>query len=312
MNATSPAKRLRIGTRGSALALAQAAAVSRALATSQLIDASEIDFRIIKTTGDRIQDRALADLGGKGLFTKEIEEALLDGAIDIAVHSAKDMPAVLPSGLIIAAYLEREDVRDVLISRAGSPLGALPHGSRLGTGSLRREAQARRLRPDLDILPLRGNIHTRLYKVATGELDAIILAMAGLNRLAIPPEGRHALSVDEFLPAVGQGGIAIEMRAADRTTSALLAAINHWPTYIAISAERAFLAELDGSCRTPIAGYAVMHGSELRLRGMMVQSDGAWCEVERTGECAHPEQLGHRAGADLRQRAGATPLLEAT
>jgi hydroxymethylbilane synthase len=312
MNRNPQARRLRVGTRGSPLALAQAAAVRNALAMRHHLGKSEIETRIIKTTGDKIQDRPLADIGGKGLFTKEIEAALLDGEIDLAVHSAKDMPTELPKGLIIAAYLEREDVRDVLMSGDGGTLQSLAAGARIGTASLRREAQVRHLRPDLNVLPLRGNIHTRLRKVETGAVEAIILGLAGLTRLALPLKGARVLSVEDFLPAVGQGAIAIEARGNDEETCALLAAINHWPTDVAVTAERAFLAELGGSCRTPIAGYAVVRGCDLQLRGMMLRPDGGWCCVERVGDVADPEQLGCDAGSDLRRHVSTALALEAT
>jgi hydroxymethylbilane synthase len=306
------ARRLRVGTRGSPLALAQATAVRNALAIRHRLDANEIEIQVVKTTGDKIQDRPLADIGGKGLFTKEIEAALLNGEIDLAVHSAKDMPTQLPDGLIIAAYLEREDVRDVLISGDGGALPSLPAGARIGTASLRREAQVRRLRSDLNVLPLRGNVHTRLRKVETGDVEAIILGLAGLTRLALSLNGAHVLSIEDFLPAVGQGAIAIEARADDEVTCALLAAINHWPTDVAVTAERAFLDELGGTCRTPIAGYAVVCGCDLRLRGMMLRPDGGWSHVERIGDVTDPEQLGCDAGADLKRQVSAALVLEAT
>jgi hydroxymethylbilane synthase len=287
MNGNLQARRLRVGTRGSPLALAQAAAVCKALTMRHGFGTSDIETRIIKTTGDKILDRPLADIGGKGLFTKEIEAALLGGEIDLAVHSAKDMPTELPEGLIIASYIEREDVRDVLISDDGG------------------------LRPDLNVLPLRGNVHTRLRKVETGDVEAIILGLAGLTRLALPLTGAHVLSVDDFLPAVGQGAIAIEARADDEATCALLAAINHWPTDVAVTAERAFLAELGGSCRTPIAGYAVVRDCDLRLRGMMLRPDGGWCQIERIGDVADPEQLGCDAGSELRRQVSTPLALEA-
>jgi hydroxymethylbilane synthase len=300
-----------VGTRGSPLALAQSAAVCNALTIRHGFGTSDIETRIIKTTGDKILDRPLADIGGKGLFTKEIEAALLGGEIDLAVHSAKDMPTELPEGLIIASYIEREDVRDVLISDDGGALQSLAAGARIGTASLRRAAQVRRLRPDLNVLPLRGNVHTRLRKVETGDVEAIILGLAGLTRLALPLTGAHVLSVDDFLPAVGQGAIAIEARADDEATCALLAAINHWPTDVAVTAERAFLAELGGSCRTPIAGYAVVRDCDLRLRGMMLRPDGGWCQIERIGDVADPEQLGCDAGSELRRQVSTPLALEA-
>jgi hydroxymethylbilane synthase len=305
MSRDAKGARLRIGTRGSPLALAQAAAVGQALSTARGLTSAGIEVRIIKTTGDQIQNRLLADVGGKGLFTKEIEAALAAGEIDLAVHSAKDMPTVLPDGLVISAYLEREDVRDVLVSRDGHSFADLPQGASLGTASIRREAQAKRLRPDIQIQPLRGNVHTRLRKVEDGEVDATILGMAGLNRLGLAAAITQILPVGEFLPAVGQGAVAIETREDDHETRELLAAINHAPTAIAVTTERAFLTVLDGSCRTPIAGYAVVSDIELVFRGMILQPfGGAAYETERTGAIVDASRLGADAGAELKSRAG--------
>jgi hydroxymethylbilane synthase len=304
--------RLRIGTRGSPLALAQTAAVCQALSRARGLTGAAVEVKVIKTTGDQIQDRLLADVGGKGLFTKEIEAALASGEIDIAVHSAKDMPTMLPDGLVISAYLEREDVRDALVSRNGQSFADLPRGAGLGTGSIRREAQAMRLRPDIEIRPLRGNVHTRLRKVEDGEFDATILGMAGLNRLGLAAAITQILPVADFLPAVGQGAVAIETREDDSETRELLAAINHAPTGIAVTMERAFLAVLDGSCRTPIAGYAVLSGVEFVFRGMILPPlGGAIYETERTGTIEHASRLCADAGAELKRRAGADFMVQA-
>src|SRR5215831_8920463 len=228
---------LRIGTRGSPLALVQAR-----MAAATGLGEEAFELVVIRTTGDIIQDRPLAEEGGKGLFTKEIEDALLDGRIDIAVHSSKDMPTILPDGLMLAACLEREDPRDVFISRKASSLAELPRGARLGTASLRREAIARRTRPDLQVLPLRGNVETRLRKLEAGEVDATLLALAGLNRLGLAAAATAILPLDEFLPAAGQGIIAIEARSDDRRILDLIDAVNHAETASALAAERAFLA----------------------------------------------------------------------
>ena len=235
---------LRIGTRGSPLALAQARAVRERLAAAHGLAPDAVEIRTIRTSGDLIQDRPLADAGGKGLFTKEIEQALIDGAIDLAVHSAKDMPTVLPDGLVLTACLEREDVRDAFISRKAVGLSALPAGSAVGTSSLRRQAQVRRLRPDLTVVNFRGNVETRLRKLDEGVADATLLALAGLKRLGLAHAATAILPIEEFLPAVGQGAIAIETRAADARVRDLVAAVDHAETSTALTAERAFLAVL--------------------------------------------------------------------
>jgi len=292
-----------VGTRGSPLALAQTTAVCDRLCKVHGFAREDIEIRIIKTTGDQIQNRPLAEVGGKGLFTKEIEIALAAGEIDFAVHSAKDMPTDLPEGLMISAYLEREDPRDALISRNKSELRHLPRGARLGTASLRREAQVRRLRPDIDVRPLRGNVHSRIRKVDEGEIDATILGLAGLNRLGIASSATQILPIVDFLPAVGQGAVAIETRTDDTETRQLLDAINHAPTAIAVTAERAFLKVLDGSCRTPIAGHAVVTGDRVEFRGMVFQINGAASqETTRIGAIADTAALGADAGAELKSR----------
>jgi hydroxymethylbilane synthase len=300
MNAERKTAKLRVGTRGSPLALAQTAAVCQALFKMRGLASDSIEIKVIKTTGDQIQNRLLAEVGGKGLFTKEIETALAAGEIDCAVHSAKDMPTVVPDGLTISAYLEREDPRDAFISRNGMDMCELPRGASLGTASLRREAQVRRLRPDVDVRPLRGNVHSRLRRVDDGEIDATILGLAGLNRLGLAAAATQVLTMDEFLPAVGQGAVAIETRTADDKTRALLDIINHVPTSIAVTAERAFLAVLDGSCRTPIAGHAAVIGTRVEFRGMILRRDGTGCDTMRIGTISDAAKLGADAGAELK------------
>ena len=296
--------RLRIGTRGSPLALAQARMVRAQLAAAHGWDEAAVEIAAIRTSGDRIQDRPLADAGGKGLFTKEIEEALLAGAVDLAVHSAKDMPTVLPEGLVLAACLPREDVRDAFISPKAASLATLPQGAVMGTASLRRQAMVRRLRPDLRVVALRGNVETRLKKLNGGDVDATILALAGLKRLGLADAATAILDVDAFLPAVGQGAIAIEIRDDDARTRDLLATIDHADTSVALACERAFLGVLDGSCRTPIAGHAVIDGSALRFRGMILRPDGSQAfETARTGARGNAEALGADAGAELKAKA---------
>ena len=297
---------LRIGTRGSPLALAQAHLVRRLLAAAHGVAEDAIEVRILRTTGDAIQDRPLADVGGKGLFTKEIEQALLDGGIDLAVHSAKDMVTVLPAGLVLAACLEREDPRDVFVSPKADALADLPHGASVGTASLRRAAQVKLLRPDVSIVPLRGNVGTRLAKIADGVADATILALAGLKRLGMADKATAILDPQQFLPAVGQGAIAIETRENDAATRALVARINHGDTLTAVLAERAFLAVLDGSCKTPIAGHARIDGERLSFRGLIAKPDGsAFFEASRAGTVRDAAALGADAAQELKRRAGA-------
>ena len=294
-----------IGTRGSPLALAQAQQVRDRLAAHGM-PAERIALEVIRTTGDAIRDRPLTDAGGKGLFTKEIEEALSAGAIDLAVHSAKDMPTILPPGLVIAAVLPREDARDVFISPKAKTLAELPAGATVGTASLRRQALVKRLRGDLAVVPMRGNVETRLRKLAAGEADAIVLALAGLKRLGLEQAATTVLSVDEFLPAVGQGIIAIEARGDDERALAVVRAVNHDETAAALTAERTFLAVLEGSCRTPIAGHAVVAAGRLRFRGLIAKPDGSGVfETKRQGAAADAVRLGAEAGRELKQRAGA-------
>jgi hydroxymethylbilane synthase len=302
--AQSTAIIMRIGTRGSPLALVQARAVQAQLAKTLGVVEDKIELVTIRTTGDMIQDRPLAGEGGKGLFTKEIEEALLDGRIDLAVHSAKDMPTVLPAGLMLAACLEREDPRDVFISLKAQTLAALPKGASLGTTSPRRQAIAKRLRPDLRIVPMRGNVETRLRKLAAGECDATILALAGLKRLGLESNATAIMPVHEFLPAAGQGAIGIEARDDDTRTRDILARIDHGDTSIALACERAFLAVLDGSCKTPIGGYADVSGDTIHFRGLLAHSDGnPLFELERRGPRADPVKIGTEAGHAVRREA---------
>lgn len=301
--------RVRIGTRGSKLALWQAGAVRDALALAHGLPADALQIVPIRTSGDRIQDRALLEAGGKGLFTKEIEEALLSGAVDLAVHSAKDMQTFLPAGLVIGGYLEREDVRDALITASGADLAGLPAGARLGTASLRREALVRRARPDLSIALIRGNVPTRLKRVEAGEFDATLLASAGLRRLGLEGHITAVLPLDTFPPACGQGAVAIECRADDARIRGLLAAVEHRDTALAVTCERAFLAVLDGSCRTPIAGYARIADGELRFDGILLAPDGRACfEASVSGSVSDPAGLGEAAGHDIRARAPAAFL----
>jgi hydroxymethylbilane synthase len=297
---------LRIGSRGSPLALVQAREVQSRLAAACGLDAARIEIKIIRTTGDVVQDRPLSDLGGKGLFTKEIEDALLSGVIDLAVHSSKDMTTVLPQGLVLSAFLPREDARDAFISAKAKSLRDLPRGAVVGTASLRRQALVKRLRPDLAIVPLRGNVETRLRKIEAGEADATLLAVAGLKRLGLLDAAAALLDVDEFLPAVGQGAIGIETRADDAATRALVAKIDDADTATAVTTERAFLAVLDGSCRTPIGGHARIDNDIVHFHGIIVKPDGsAAFEVLREGRRAQAAELGADAGRELKARGGA-------
>ena len=295
----TPAQPLRIGTRGSPLALWQAHEVRRCLMLA--FDSPEDAFEIcvIKVTGDQILDRALKDIGGKGLFTREIEEALLDGSIDIAVHSMKDMPTVQPEGLLLDCYLPREDVRDAFVSPGVVSLAALPQGAVVGSSSLRRRAQLALRRPDLQLVEFRGNVQTRMKKLQDGVALATFLAMAGLNRLGMAHMARGPVEVTEMLPAVAQGAIGIERRLRDERVAALLAAIHDRPTGIRLAAERSFLAMLDGSCETPIAGLAVIEGDQIWLRGEILRPDGSEAiDGEVRGSVADAADL----GADLARR----------
>jgi len=296
---------LRIGTRGSPLALVQARAVRSRLAVALGARDDEIALVVIKTSGDSIPDRPLVEEGGKGLFTKEIEEALIAGKIDLAVHSAKDMPTFSQPGLMLAACLEREDPRDVFISRKAKSLQELPRGATLGTASLRRQAIAKRLRPDLVVTPLRGNVETRLRKLEEGQVDATILALAGMKRLGLVAHATKIMEAEEFLPAVGQGAIGIEARADDARVREMLARIDHADTSTAVACERAFLAELDGSCKTPIAGHATVAGETVQFRGLIARPDGsAALDIAGTGRRQDAAAIGADSGRTLKHRAG--------
>lgn len=294
---------LRLGTRGSPLALIQANQVRDALIAAH--PALAIEIIPVRTTGDAVQDRPLSEIGGKGLFTKEIEDGLLEGTLDIAVHSAKDMLPTLPDGLMLAAFLEREDARDALVSPAHfARIADLPHGATVATVALRRKALLLHARRDLKTVPIRGNVDTRLRKLDDGVAQALLLACAGLNRL-----GRGAVGVpvpvEDMLPAVGQGAICVECRGTDAVTRDLLSAINHVETEICVRAEFAMLAVLDGSCRTPIAGYAVLADDSIWLRGLVARPDGSTViAAERRGAARDACALGEDAGRELRGRAG--------
>ncbi|AWK88216.1 hydroxymethylbilane synthase [Azospirillum thermophilum] len=301
---------VRIGTRGSPLALAQAHEVRGRLveAFAHLAEPGAVEIVVISTTGDRILDRTLAAAGGKGLFTKEIEEALQDGRIDLAVHSMKDVPTRLPEGMEIAALLPREDPRDVLISRCGGGLDDLPAGAVVGTAGLRRQAQVLERRPDLRVVPLRGNVQTRLSRMAAGEVDATLLALAGLRRLGLtdpiaPTLAVGVLEVEEMLPAVAQGAIGIEIRSADSATRRLVERLDCVDTACRVTAERAFLAALDGSCRTPIAGLAVLEDGQLTLSGKVLSPDGrTGFAIRRSAPRSDAARLGTEAGMEIAAR----------
>ena len=301
----TPASPLKIGTRGSPLALAQAYETRSRL--SQAYDLSEDCFEIIviKTTGDRILDRPLKEIGGKGLFTKEIEEDLLSGKIDIAVHSMKDMPTLQPDGLILDTYLPREDVRDAFVSLSHDGLADLPEGAKLGSSSLRRRAQLMLKRPDLEVVEFRGNVQTRLKKLEDGVADATFLAAAGLKRLDMAHIAKSFIDTDIMLPAVAQGAIGIERRSNDSATADMLAAIHHTPTGQRLAAERAFLAALDGSCETPIAGLAELDGTTLRLRGEVIRPDGSESVADdQTGAIEDGAEMGRTMARKLLEQGG--------
>ncbi len=294
-------KPLRIGTRGSPLALAQAYMVEDALKASGAVT----EVVVMSTSGDRIIDRALMDIGGKGLFTQEIEDALLAGRLDVAVHSAKDMPTELPEGLILAGYLPREDVRDCLVTTSGQKLTELPYGAKVGTASLRRGALVRRLRPDLRVEVFRGNVQTRLTKLRDGVVAATLLARAGLRRLGLEDVATEVLDINAFPPAVGQGAIAIETRAGDAAIAAALAPALCRKTAQEVATERAFLAALDGSCRTPIAGHAIVFEGEVRFSGLILTPDGTRSHsTQFAGDATDGPRLGFAAGQQLRAVAG--------
>lgn len=300
------AGKIRIGTRGSPLALAQAHQVADKLRAAHGLAPEQCEIVVIKTTGDRVTDRPLIEAGGKGLFTKELEEALFARDIDLAVHSMKDVPAVVPAGLAIVAILEREDPRDAFVSLKYASLAEMPAGAVIGTSSPRRAAQALRARPDLKVVDFRGNVETRLRKLADGVADATFLACAGLNRLGLAQHITAAMDTDVMLPAVAQGAIGIEIRADDEDTARLLAPLDHAPTAICVSAERAYLTQLEGSCRTPIAGYAeLLADGALRFRGEILSTDGKRVSaVENLGTGTAPAALGQQAASYVLSQAG--------
>ncbi|MEO1198552.1 MAG: hydroxymethylbilane synthase [Pseudomonadota bacterium] len=298
----------KIGTRGSPLALYQANHVRDLLIARNSLAPDQVEIVVITTTGDKVLDRPLSEIGGKGLFTKEIEDGLADRRLDLAVHSSKDMPTVLPDGLVLSAFLEREDVSDSVIGGSARTLAGLRPGAVVGTASLRRQALVRRLRPDVTVVTFRGNVQTRLRKLRDGEVDATLLATAGLKRLGMEDEITEKLDPTAFLPAIGQGAICIEARDGDTDVDPLVAALNHGPTALALHAERAFLRELDGSCRTPIAGHAIVSDGDIRFRGMILTPDGAQAfEAERAGAAAtdtDAARLGSDAGQEVRRAVG--------
>lgn len=301
-------KPIRLGTRGSPLALIQTDMVKAVLmdAFDDLKEPGALEVVVISTTGDQVADRPLADIGGKGLFCKEIEMALFDGRIDCGVHSMKDMPTWLPDGLVIAGMLPRADPRDVLISRKADSIKALPEGAVVGTASLRRQAQILAKRPDLNVINFRGSVGTRLKKLDEGQVDATMLARAGIDRLGLEDVPQSVLSPEEMLPAVGQGVVGVECRSDDNDLLTLFAQINHDPTSACVHAERAMLDVLDGSCHTPIGAYALLDGGQMHLRGLVARADGSECfETERLGSIGEAIDLGRNAGEELRARGGA-------
>jgi len=298
------AQTTRIGTRGSRLARVQSDMVAKALETKGAV----CEIVVVKTSGDRILDRPLADAGGKGLFIKELEEALYSSAIDLAVHSMKDVPAALPQGLSIGAVLPREDPRDVFLSRKAKTLADLPKGARIGTSSVRRQALVARARPDLEIALLRGNVDTRLKKLDDGEYDAIVLAYAGLKRLGLESHITSFMLIEDWLPALSQGAIGIEIRESDSKTASLVSPLNDPATGIALACERAFQLALDGSCRTPIGGLATFANNRLTFRGEVIAPDGSGFvetdfDVPLAGGADEAARLGCEAGEELRPRA---------
>lgn len=312
----TPDRPLRIGTRGSALALAQAHETRDRLAAAHDLPADAFEIVVIKTTGDRVLDRPLREIGGKGLFTREIEDALLDQRIDIAVHSMKDMPVLQPEGLIIDCYLPRQDVRDAFVSRRWGSIAELPAGTPVGSSSLRRRAQLIHYRPDLKLVEFRGNVQTRMRKLDEGVAEATFLAMAGLTRLGMLDVVRSAIAPDEMLPAVAQGAIGVERRRDDVIAAAMLAAISDLPTTLRVTAERAFLRRLDGSCETPLAGLAELDGENLWLRGEILLPDGSLSvRGERRGLVTDGVEMGRdlaeellgRAPPEFRELAGINP-----
>jgi len=296
---------LRIGSRGSALALVQARLVRRLLADAHQVPQEAIEIRTITTSGDRLTDAPLSEMGGKGLFSKEIEGALEAGEIDLGVHSSKDMATRLPDGLVLAAFLEREDIRDAFVSLTAKSIDEMPRGAKLGSSSLRRSSQMLRARPDLQIVPFRGNVDTRLRKLAEGVADATLLAVAGLNRLGRHGEITAYLDPELFPPAPAQGAIGIEIRATDSRTAELIKPLDHPPTHLAVRAERALLGALDGSCRTAIGALTRIEGQTLHLTSEILSPDGKIAvRYSHSGPLADPERVGHELGQMLRDKAG--------
>jgi hydroxymethylbilane synthase len=300
-------KPFRIGTRGSPLALAQANEARERLMAAHNLPEEMFEVVVLTTKGDRITDRSLAEIGGKGLFTEELEDKLVAGELDFAVHSTKDMPTTLPEGLYLSAYLPREDIRDAVIGRTAPKLIDLPHGATVGSSSLRRQALIRRMRPDIKVITFRGLVETRLRKLQEGQVDATLLALAGLKRLGKVNVITDILDPDNFPPAPAQGAICLESRIGDSGIDDLLAPINDTPTFDTVSCERAFLAALDGSCRTPIGGYAVCEGDQIRFSGLIITPDGRHQHaITIDGNRRDAAALGTRAGQDVRERAGST------
>jgi hydroxymethylbilane synthase len=291
------------------LALAQAHEVKDRIVTAFGFADKIVTIRVIKTTGDRVLDRPLSEIGGKGLFTKEIEEALLADEIDIAVHSMKDMQTVLPGGLVIGAVLPREDPRDAFISLKHETFASLPQNAVVGTSSLRRKAQVLHVRSDLRVVDFRGNVQTRLRKLEDGMAEATFLAVAGLKRLGLFERVTSPISTDHMLPAVAQGVIGLEIREGDETIIPIVSALNDKETSLAVAAERAFLERLEGSCRTPIAGHGIVAGDELGFRGQLLSPDGAKCyDVTRRGSVNDARALGLSAADEILSQAGAALL----
>jgi hydroxymethylbilane synthase len=289
------------------MALRQTALVRERLVAAhpQLAAAGAVEIVTISTTGDRVQNRLLADIGGKGLFAKEIEEALLGRHIDLAVHSLKDLETWLPDGLVIACVLPRDDPRDAFVSAKGVSLNSLQPGAKIGTASLRRQAQLLRHRPDLSIVPIRGNVNTRIRKMEAGEVDGLVLALCGLERLDLSGYAREVLAREIMLPAVGQGALAIECRADDEAVHRLVAPLHDPISAACVRAERAMLAALDGSCRTPIAGLAEINGDRLAIEGLLLRPDGSAEIRDRLeGRVDDAATLGTELGKELRARAG--------
>jgi hydroxymethylbilane synthase len=296
---------LRIGSRGSALALVQARLVRRLLADAHGVPEDAIEIRTITTSGDRLTEAPLSQVGGKGLFSKEIEGALEADEIDLGVHSSKDMATKLPAGLVLTAFLEREDIRDAFVSLTAGSIDELPHGAKLGSSSLRRASQMLRARPDLAIVPFRGNVDTRLRKLAEGVADATLLAVAGLNRLGRQHEITSYLDPERFPPAPAQGAIGLEIRANDRRTADLTGPLDHGPTSVAVRAERALLGALDGSCRTAIGALSHVDGERLHLTGEILSPDGRIAvRASHAGAVSAPEAVGRELGQMLRDKAG--------